>query len=715
MADYLNDSPIEDFGDDRYGVGPFAKALAKSFREIVKPVGTTIALHGPWGSGKSSVVNLIKRALKTDNDEKLIVTDFKCWWFRGEEALALAFMQELNATLKGALGDTVEKTVTDMTRTLLQAGPIIGPVVAAASGNPLLALIGLSSFADRFFKQQTVEKLFTQLSAVLAVQDSRFLIIIDDIDRLEPHEALAIFRMVKSVGRLPNVMYLLVFDRQLAEDAVTQFYPSEGPHFLEKIIQAGFELPQPLQTDLNNAVLTAVQVICGLPPEDQLKRTMNVFYDVVAPYITTPRHVARFRSAITVTWPAIRNEVSIADFIALETIRLYEPGLFRRLRGNKEELCGVSDRSSWRNDDKVRRFEPYLAGVPEDHHDLVRIALQRLFPRMEEMGYGHEWISTWDAERRVCVEKHFNTYFRLTLGQDVLPISDINEIVDRADDIAFVQAAFRHAAAAERPTGQSLVPVYMDELTAHAKRVPKEKVPSLITALFEIHDEIDLQRDGERGYMAMANTSLRYHWLIRRLTAERFTIAERTALYLAATEKASPRWLVDFVSSARDDYREKQGGIEREDARLVEQSALAELTERALKGIRALAASGTLLDNSDALYVLFRWYDFTDKSDEPRNWTDALLTDDNAVAKLADAFTGESWSIGMGGFGGSLGDRVSTSQKRAQMDNAHLIIDVDAFKTALARAANSETLSEDELQKVRTLRNLVNKPERHDD
>jgi hypothetical protein len=47
LADYLNDSAIEDFGEDRYRVGPYAKAMARSFLKITKPVGTTIALHGP--------------------------------------------------------------------------------------------------------------------------------------------------------------------------------------------------------------------------------------------------------------------------------------------------------------------------------------------------------------------------------------------------------------------------------------------------------------------------------------------------------------------------------------------------------------------------------------------------------------------------------------------------------------------------------------------
>ncbi|MEO3413051.1 P-loop NTPase fold protein [Roseovarius sp. CAU 1744] len=74
--------------------------------------------------------------------------------------------------------------------------------------------------------------------------------VIDDLDRLSPEEALVIFRLVKSVGRLPNVMYLLAYDRETTEQAVARRFPPEGAHHLEKIIQAGFELPQPDQSHL---------------------------------------------------------------------------------------------------------------------------------------------------------------------------------------------------------------------------------------------------------------------------------------------------------------------------------------------------------------------------------------------------------------------------------------------------------------------------------
>jgi len=84
MSQYFNDSPIETPSDDRYGITPFAVSLARSILGIKEPIGTTLALSGPWGSGKSSAVNLIRGELAKAGADTLVVTDFKCWWYRGE-------------------------------------------------------------------------------------------------------------------------------------------------------------------------------------------------------------------------------------------------------------------------------------------------------------------------------------------------------------------------------------------------------------------------------------------------------------------------------------------------------------------------------------------------------------------------------------------------------------------------------------------------------
>ena len=717
MKNYFNDSPIEDVEDDQYGVTPFAEALAKSILNIERPIGTTIALNGPWGSGKSSAVNLIRSALNNANDDRLAITEFRCWWYRGEEALALAFLQNLNAVLKTTLKDKVKDLVPKLGRGILQAGPIIGSAIALTPAGPLGALIpGTFDFAKRFFPDgDTLEATFQKLAEILEKEDRRFLVIIDDLDRLAPEEALAIFRLIKSVGRLPNVMYLVVFDRELAEKAVSERYPSEGPHFLEKIIQAGFELPAPLRTDLNNAVLASISEICGSPGEDQIVRFMNVFYDVAAPYITSPRHVSRFQNAISVTWPAIASDVNWADFVALEMLRLYEPSLFASIKSNKQLVCGTRQGGDANGNDE-NRFDLFLKGVPEDRHELAITALQRLFPRLENMGYGSEWISEWSSERRVCVETHFDTYFRLSLSDEVLSAQQIDELVEKADDAEFIKAAFREASKVERRTGQSMIPVYLDELTTHGKRIDKPIVEPLLSALFEIHDEIDLERDAEKGMWAMANTSLRYHWLIRRLTRDRFSLGERTAMYLKTTEAASLGWFVDFVSSARDNYQQREGKqpTQEEDC-LTTETALTELTDRALQSIRSAAADGSLLNHQDLRFILHRWVEFADNNaSEVRAWTGDLLKDPKSVVVLARAMTGTSWSMGMGGFG-SLGDRVAKRSVTAQINDGTDIIDARAFRETLEDLQNSETLDNDDQDAVRVFLEAWNSKKRGDE
>jgi hypothetical protein len=52
---------------------------------------------------------------------------------------------------------------------------------------------------------------------------------------------------------------------------------------------------------------------------------MNIFYDVIAPEMRTPRDLIRLTNALAVTWPAVGGEVDRADFVAMETVRLLRP------------------------------------------------------------------------------------------------------------------------------------------------------------------------------------------------------------------------------------------------------------------------------------------------------------------------------------------------------------------------------------------------------
>ena len=51
------DRPSSDPKDDLFGHAPFAERLANSIGHYSGTDGLVLALYGPWGSGKSTVLN----------------------------------------------------------------------------------------------------------------------------------------------------------------------------------------------------------------------------------------------------------------------------------------------------------------------------------------------------------------------------------------------------------------------------------------------------------------------------------------------------------------------------------------------------------------------------------------------------------------------------------------------------------------------------------
>lgn len=693
--EFFNDAPILTPHDDHFGIDQFAQTLAKSFKNIDSPIGATIAINGPWGSGKSSAVNLIRYHLKSEVESgKIEVIDFKCWWFRGEEALTLAFLQTLNASLRKSLKDKAKELIPRLGKTLLQAGPVVGPAMNIATGGIWGAITtGSMDFAKRFFSEgESLEKLFQKLATALAQQNKRFLVLIDDIDRLAPNEALLVFRLVKSVGRLPNVMYLLVFDRELAEKVVAEMYPSEGPHFLEKIIQASFELPLPARDDLNTAALAQIEALWGSPDKDRLLRAMNLFYDAVSPYLNTPRDLTRLSNAMTISWPAVAKEVDIGDYIALEVMRLFEPLLYNAIRTNKDKVCGL--RSGFdKGEDPEKTIEPFLQSVTEKRRECAKLALMRLFPRLEKTGHSQSFMDIWEAQRRVCTDKHFETYFRMGIGDETISATEVDEFIDHADDVEYVKQAFRKALGSIRKNGKSKAPLLFDELNVHASRIENSKLQPLISAIFEIADDIDRNGDREQGIFSVGDNHLRIHWLIRKLTFDRCSLDERSSIFLTACKNAQVGWLADFTSSAVSDHFPREGR-EPEPAEkcLVSKESLAELKASCLTAIRSAAADGSLLSRSQLPFILFRWKELSNDGSEVKAWTSHQLKNDQSISVFAQAFTGESWSQGMGMFG--LGDRVAMRNVRASVNGLEDVIDLNEFRRRLEELETKDVIDE---------------------
>jgi KAP family P-loop domain len=169
MIQLWSDRPISSAGEDQLGLQPFAASLAKALHSMVSSDGMVVALHAPWGSGKTSALNLVERHLAvldlagitrqpvaelariaaarsgaTDAKEKAdasqwqhlieqhaskrrtTVIRFNPWYFSGQESIFKAFFGVLGTALSITNNSPVAKAVAAILRRGAEAGTALG-------------------------------------------------------------------------------------------------------------------------------------------------------------------------------------------------------------------------------------------------------------------------------------------------------------------------------------------------------------------------------------------------------------------------------------------------------------------------------------------------------------------------------------------------------------------------------------------------------------
>ena len=87
------DLPITKSTEDRLNRGTFAKSLAKTISHYAFPSSFTIGLYGEWGSGKTSLVNMVLEAVE-DIDNSAIILRFNPWLCTDPKQLITQFFKQ---------------------------------------------------------------------------------------------------------------------------------------------------------------------------------------------------------------------------------------------------------------------------------------------------------------------------------------------------------------------------------------------------------------------------------------------------------------------------------------------------------------------------------------------------------------------------------------------------------------------------------------------
>lgn len=253
----ITDSPrnVSKGEKDNFGIEPFEKGLTKFINNSNTPI--TIALQGEWGSGKTSLMNSLKKNLSDSENSKY----HSIWLNTWEYALMKDAQSTLMDIISGLIQETskiakVDETKTNKLLNTLWSG-VKGTSKAVVKKALDKGLAGAGEIVDVFSTQgkSTIGEVRNELEIIIdncIKKDNKqgFIFFIDDLDRIDPPVAVQLLELLKNIFTLKNCVFVLAIDYDVVIKGLEPKFGKlseqnerEFRSFFDKIIQVPFSMP----------------------------------------------------------------------------------------------------------------------------------------------------------------------------------------------------------------------------------------------------------------------------------------------------------------------------------------------------------------------------------------------------------------------------------------------------------------------------------------
>lgn len=431
---YNSDAPVTEARQDRFDRIAFAKRIAETIIGRIDPGSIVIGIYGPWGDGKTSVLNFV--ATELSESKSVICLKFNPWRFEDESALLRTFfmslaelLQKRLSTYKEEIGTVLNKYGGIVSAGLKAAKSALDTMGVSVPTGPAVDITEAATTLGAVWSGASLEELRTRIDTILKAERKRVVILMDDIDRLEKSEIHAVLRLVKLTADFNYTAYILAFDEEMVSAAIGERYGSNpgstlaaGKKFLEKIVQLPLHLPPIPESALVSFSYECIDEVFAetrlILSQSDGQRFSSQFQASIAPRLSTPRMVKRYANALTFSLILLAGEVNTGDMMLLEAMRLFYPSLYVSLRRNKELILGIGPYASGMHTAQTAKseiaklIEGATADLSGDERSATKGLLNALFPRTSPgVVYDQEWEQEWRKQKRIAARDYFDRYF----------------------------------------------------------------------------------------------------------------------------------------------------------------------------------------------------------------------------------------------------------------------------------------------------------------
>lgn len=714
--------PILSSDDDLLDRNRYAQSIADAIAGWRQKDSLVVAIYGRWGSGKSSLKNMVVEALEADTGSPLVL-EFNPWSWPVSDNLSTSFFHELSLLIGRIDKSKVSKALASKMRRysayfsagahilagvaksvpyLLSAAILVGlggtfvesevarllmivVLIFLVVGTALLPwlqelLAQIARIATE--RAKATEKTLSELKEEIRTEVSKLprgiVVVMDDIDRLEHNRVREVMQLVRQNADFPNIVYLLLFQRDIVENLLEEQGRS-GRDYLEKIVQVPFNLPEIEQTRVDRILFNGLERILSSDPTvlehfDHV-RWGNLYQGVLKPKFQTLRDVYRFLSTLDFHACMLRGdfafEVNPIDLIGIEAMRIFEPEFHNAIYRARHLVTGFSEQNLGALEDLSKEeIQSIVKSASEGFREEAEQFLKQLFPNIEwafnGSHYSSEFAEEWFHELRVCAPQIFLNYFHFSVGGEEISRSELKQLVGLSASRTQLAARFQTLKAENRLTSA------LSQLDTYKQKIPIENAPTFLPAMLDFGDFVGRDRNGffELGSHTRIKRIV-YWYLMQEESNEK-----RSSMLESAFQESTGISIVEKLLISEIQFREKDQKVNQA---LVTDESLERLKKQFILRLEARATENPLelLEDEHLASLLFSWRRWG-KAEAANEWVSACFNDDKKFPRLVDAFIGETVSQGFT-------DLVGKRTRRFQFDSFETFIDKKRLRKRLSK------------------------------
>lgn len=689
------DAPILNSSEDILARTPFAASLAKAISGVAGADSFVIGIHGRWGSGKSSVLNLVAEQLSELNksrpeQDQSHVLRFNPWNFSDQSQLVFQFLKQFRAHLLESEKRTGEKlgkmaaAIADYAEALSPPLELLPYGSLWSSGLKVVARGVKKTFGAPSDKD--VNTVFEELSKEASKLKRRTVVFIDDIDRLTAAETRQIFQLVKLTARFPYVVYVLAFDRTAVADALGGVSIGSGGEYLEKIVQVSFDLPPITDATMTLLITQGIDEMLKKfnPPHFDQIRFGNLFHGGFRRSFTSLRHVRRFLNGLEFALSIVGSELNAVDIIGVEALRVFYPKTYEAVRNGREIFAGHIDTITRdRGAGAYTKDADAVLKSTGEFSETLKDMLLELFPKLNyaygNMNYGHESETAWEKTHRVGTTRYFDAYFQFALAPSEVSVAEVARLIEATgDEVKLTQHLLDLAR-------KGKVKHAMESLRFRLSEVPDLNLRDLLCALIQLGDKVS---DDGSPLAGVISEFWHVRWVIFDVLDKLQPETRPDTLLVIAKTRFAPKTLLNVIIMVGQLRSENSKYPEFTDDRINGiQAAL-------VKSIEDAAGRDAISVKDDALPAIIHIWTTWGKAENARLYLGRVARSDIEILELTNRFIYQSHSYGGG-------DRVGRTHNKLAMAGLSRALDLNDLLNRL-KGIDASTLDSEhrEVQRI---------------